>query len=170
LYFAWGETSGYTAEQVGDEEGKRAFTWENYEFGPESALTKYNSSDGLTVLESGDDAATENWGSNWKMPTKEQFEELISSANTTTAFTEQNGVSGLLLTSKANNNTLFFPAFGSAMNGGISSVGSYGNFWSVSLYNSKVQAWDLIVQYRGMGMGSGKRFIGMSIRPVRSNN
>ena len=70
LYFAWGGTQGYTAEQVGNGEGKRAFSfsWEDYEFG--NPPSKYNDTDGKAILDTSDDAATVNWGSDWRMPTK----------------------------------------------------------------------------------------------------
>jgi len=167
LFFAWGETQGYTAEQVGNEEGKRAFSWDDYKFAHESALTKYNSSDGLMVLEPGDDAATANWGEGWKMPTKADFDELT--ANTTTAFTEQNGVNGLLCTSTANTNTLFFPAVGGAVEGIVDYVGDYGSCWSTSLNDGDVRnACQLIFfeTYGSCGVYYTGRFFGYSVRPI----
>jgi hypothetical protein len=174
LYFAWGETSGYTAEQVGNGEGKRAFSWDDYEFGPDSALTKYSETDGKTVLDAEDDAAKANWGLDWRMPTKAEFEELISSANTTTAFTEQNGVSGLLVTSKVEGyegNSVFFPAVGDAADGRVFDVGGYGNYWSVSLYDGGVYlAWRLDFRDGNCGVSGSYRCYGCSVRPVRFQN
>ena len=179
LYFAWGETSGYTSGQVGTD---KYFSWTgdsaDYKYGifdfeadPNYGMTKYNSADGKTELVSEDDAATANWGSDWKMPTKEQFDELISSANTTSAFTEQNGVSGLLLTSKANNNTLFFPAVGRVADGEVGNVGDYGYYWSVSLYDDDVYfAWLLYFLGENCVVDYLYRCFGYSVRPVRSNN
>ena len=80
LYFAWGETTGYTASQVGNGEGKKAFSWSNYKFNPSgdgSTFTKYNETDGKTVLDLDDDAAHVNWGGDWHMPTEEQCKELL---------------------------------------------------------------------------------------------
>jgi len=165
LYFAWGGTSGYTAEQVGTGEGKRAFSWNDYEFGPESALTKYNSTDGLTVFGPEDDAATVNWGEGWKIPTEEEFEELTTS--TTTAWTQVDGVNGVLFTSTANTNTLFFPAVGYAGNGSASNVGDYGNYWSVSLDDEDVSnAWRLDFGGGFCGVSGDYRCYGFSVRPV----
>ena len=174
LYFAWGETSGYTAEQVGTGEGKRAFTWNDYEFDAVDwsdttnyGMTKYNSVDEKIELDSEDDAATANWGEEWRMPTKEQFDELI--ANTTTAATQVDGVNGILFTSTANNNTLFFPAVGYASEGRVNDVGRRSDCWSVSLdCGSVYRAYKLadfvygncIVSYEG-------RLVGCSVRPVR---
>lgn len=39
----------------------------------------YDSPDNLLRLEPEDDAATANWGSSWRTPTKEEFDELINS-------------------------------------------------------------------------------------------
>ena len=78
LYFAWGETTGYTASQVGIGEGKKAFSWSDYKYGTSSSnLTKYNSTDKKTHLEMTDDAAHVNWGGDWHMPTEEQCKELL---------------------------------------------------------------------------------------------
>ena len=75
LYFAWGETTGYTASQVGTD---KQFSWSDYKYGNSSSnLTKYNQSDSKTVLESADDAASQVMGSDWRMPTETEFQELI---------------------------------------------------------------------------------------------
>ena len=66
LYFAWGETEGYTAEQVGVD---KQFTWADYKFNPSGdgeTFTKYTSSD--ETLELIDDAAAVNMGGKWHMP------------------------------------------------------------------------------------------------------
>lgn len=62
--------------------------------------------DRLTELEPEDDAATKIWGSGWQMPSLEQIKELLD--NTTTTWTEQNGVSGVLFTA-SNGNSIFLP-------------------------------------------------------------
>ena len=64
-YFAWGET-----------ESKEIYSWATYEY--TSTPTKYNSTDNLSVLSNEDDAATEKWGNEWQMPTKEQFVMLLN--------------------------------------------------------------------------------------------
>ena len=68
LYFAWGETTGYTASQVGTD---KEFSWNDYKYeNGGSDLTKYNQSDSKTVLESTDDAASQIMGGDWRMPTQ----------------------------------------------------------------------------------------------------
>ena len=57
LYFAWGDTQGYTASQVGSGEGQKYFGWADYKYGngtsspSATGMTKYNATDGKTVLE-----------------------------------------------------------------------------------------------------------------------
>ena len=79
MYFQWGDTQGYTAEQVGDGEGLKAFSWHDYKFsigGSGRNFSKYNASDSKTVLDPEDDAAHVNMGGNWRMPTFEEWNEL----------------------------------------------------------------------------------------------
>jgi hypothetical protein len=56
LYFQWGDIQGCTASQVGT---SKVFNWANYKYSDNgtTAMTKYNSTDGETVLDDFDDAA-----------------------------------------------------------------------------------------------------------------
>ncbi len=77
-YFAWGET-----------EPKEVYDWSTYKYakalGPNKldSLTKYCLSsdygiiDGLSSLLPDDDAATVNWGKEWRMPTEIEVKELV---------------------------------------------------------------------------------------------
>lgn len=78
-YFAWGETKP-----------KQEYSWNTYKYSyrdnskffHENQMTKYctNEKDGTvdnkTELEPTDDAAVVNWGSNWRIPSREQIKEL----------------------------------------------------------------------------------------------
>ena len=130
-YFAWGET----------QPNKNCYDWTTYKYtnGSKSKLTKYCSSisrgnnrftDTLTTLQPMDDAATVNWGSDWRMPTKEDWEELL--ANTTLTWTIHNGMNGLLFTA-SNGNTLFLPAAGYRDGSSLNYAGSSIYYWSSSL-------------------------------------
>lgn len=84
LYFQWGDTQGYTADQVGDGEGKKFFGWKDYKFSIGLGIeecSKYNESDGKTVLEPEDDAAHVLMGGNWKIPSLEDLKELIDNTD-----------------------------------------------------------------------------------------
>lgn len=105
-HFAWAET-----------EPKENYSWETYKYCEETynSLTKYctdaqyGTVDELTSLQAGDDAAKMNCGSKWATPTRAQFNELLLSDNTTISFVTQNDVSGVLITSNINGNSIFLP-------------------------------------------------------------
>ena len=167
LYFAWGETTGYTASQVGND---KQFSWSDYKYGNSSSnLTKYNQSDGKTVLESADDAVSQIMGSDWRMPTKAEFDELLD--NTTKEWTQVNGVNGYKFTSNKEgyqNNSIFIPAAGYCNNDSVSSVGGSGNVWSSSLYTSRPNlAWYLYFGSGHCSMSNLNRCRGWSVRGVR---
>jgi hypothetical protein len=150
-YFAWGET-----------EPKDVYDWTTYKWceGTDDTMTKYCTksdfgyngfTDGKTELDPEDDAAYVNWGTSWRIPTTEQIQELDE--NCTWIWTTQNGVNGQLVTGP-NGNTIFLPAAGSRWNDSLYVAGSYGFYWSRTLYanysryayylnfNSSYVSWD----------------------------
>ena len=172
LYFSWGETVGYSSDDVRN--GVKAFNEEDYKFNEGewqcdgSSMTKYNLNDSLTTLLPEDDAASVNMGGSWHMPSKEQCEELINPSYTTTTWTTKNGINGRLITSKTNNNTLFLPASGFCSWGSVRNVGSNSYCWSSSSAPELPggNAW-----YLGFGSGYNDvnlnyRFSGNTVRGV----
>lgn len=134
FYFQWGDTKGYTANQVGTGDGKKKFAedWSDYKWNPSGdgeTFTKYNKTDNNTMLDLEDDAAHVNMGGDWHMPTPEQIQELIN--DTTYKLTTLNDVSGMTFTS-TNGKSVFFPLTGGAFNGLIHYEG-FGAFWLSSL-------------------------------------
>ena len=115
LFFAWGDTEGHGSD-VSD---GYLFSWENYKWGEvdgeDTWLTKYCTdssrgkdgfTDGKDELDPEDDAAYVNWGSQWRMPSKQQLDELKEQCTwTQTTLQEVNGyeVTG------PNGNTIFLP-------------------------------------------------------------
>ena len=65
--------------------------------------------DSLFTLLPEDDAATVNWGTEWRIPTFEELSELEKYCER--SLTEQNGVYGAKFTAK-NGNSIFLPAAG----------------------------------------------------------
>ena len=162
-YFAWGET---LSKDVYDES--------SYQYNMDNALTKYCNNvdfgyngftDNLTTLLPEDDAATVNWGVNWRMPTKAEWQELYN--NTTCEWTIQNNVYGLLFTA-SNGASLFLPAAGSRWNSGLTDAGYNGVYWSSSLFmDDPNYAWDFYFFSDDYDMDYGSRNFGFSVRPVR---
>lgn len=172
-YFAWGETTGYN-------DGKTEFSWSTYKWcnGTENTMTKYcNDSnygnngytDTWTELEPEDDAAYVNWGSEWRMPSLDQMNELINSSYTTTIWTSRNGVWGRLITSKKNRNSIFLPAAGYRDATSLYYAGSYGGCWSRTLYTSAYCACSLDFNSGNVNWYGSDRYYGRSVRPVRTS-
>ena len=173
LYFAWGETQGYTGDDVKND--KKQFSWEDYKFcgGSGSTLTKYNNNssygtvDTLTTLEQVDDAAYVS-DNTCRMPTLAECEELT--ANTTSTWETLNGVNGRRFTSKTNGNSIFVPAAGFCFSGTVACVGSYGHLWSSSLNESSSgSAWylDFSSDNDNVGMGYCGYCDGFTVRAVK---
>lgn len=155
-YYAWGETKS-----------KTNYVWNTYTFGASQPFSKYDS-DGKTVLETVDDVATQT-NSEWRMPTKEDFEEL--KAGTTKKWeTNYKGVSGLngrLFTSKVNGNSLFIPAAGYRIGSDIQYVSSRCFLWSSSLYfYDPINAYTLFFYSSDINTSHNFRYSGYSVRPV----
>lgn len=168
-YFAWGET-----------EPKSSYWWSTYKWcnGDYNVLTKYcptNNSDywdgtgapdSKTVLDLDDDAARANCGGTWRMPTKEEWEELISNCSWT--WTTINGINGQLVTSDINGRRIFLPAAGGWGDTDLYYAGSRGYYWSSSLNaDNPARAWEVSF-YSGPNFGTipGNRCAGFSVRPV----
>lgn len=129
LYFAWGETQGYADASSG-----KTFSQNDYKWGTESNFTKYNSTDGKTVLELEDDAARINMGGQWHIPTEEDFNELVN--NTTNTWVDNyldSETCGLLFTSNINGQTLFIPASGKYENAVNDHINYQGYLWTKDL-------------------------------------
>ena len=137
-------------------------------------MTKYcyNSSKGYngftdnkTTLELSDDAARANWGGTWRMPTKAEQAELKN--NCTWTWTTQNGVDGYKVTSKTNGNSIFLPAAGFRDGTSVYNVGSYGYYWSSSLYESNPSLAYLLYFYSGnVDWSYRNRYNGRTVRAV----
>ena len=172
LYFAWGDTQGYTAEQVGSGEGQKYFGWADYKYGnpDDTGITKYNETDGKTILKPSDDAAAANWGGSWRMPTTDEFQALGNAVNTAwTADYQGSGVAGLVCTDKTNSSkTLFFPAAGRCGYGSVEGVGNGGGYWSSSLVTYDRQVAYSLDFYSDIAnwYNSYDRFCGFAVRPV----
>ena len=164
LYFAWGETTGYTASQVGTD---KQFSWSDYKYGNSSSnLTKYNQSDGKTVLESTDDAASQIMGGDWRMPTQNELLELYN--NTTRSWVTINGVNGRKFTSKKDTSKyIFIPAAGYYYNGSVSEVGNNGYIWSSTISSPYNNARFLKFKATTCSASTTERCYGMSVRGVK---
>lgn len=153
--FAWGEivpffeTNGWQANW----QMKSSTSQNNYYWNDNGINSKY-STDGITVLEAQDDAATAYLGDGWRMPTEEELNALL-----------QLGVNYDLYNVRLIGGKIYFPNAG-RLNGyspqGRGSQG-YNNYWSSTIL-SNTNAW---YNY-GAGLeNNGSQYIAMAVRPVK---
>lgn len=165
LYFQWGDTIGYTKDQVGK---NKLFNWGNYKFSiKESGIdfSKYITTS--SILDLKDDAANVNMGGDWHMPTPYQIKELISKT-TNTWVTTPDGVNGIMFTSTDDTSkSIFFPMAGYAWNDLVGKNGDIGCIWSSMLsdYNVSCGQWFFFSPVVA-GMRYYGRFGGFPIRGV----
>ena len=153
-HFAWGEVSGKSGI-VQD----LYYTWNTYKHWDvtESNMIKYNEEDGLITLEAVDDAATMNIGVNWRIPTREEWQELIDSC----VWTMYNGY--YKVTSKVNNKSIFLYKGGYSKGMGGLLNGLY--YWSSSLCDQDMRR--AYALYSNGKVGNDyERYVGMPVRPV----
>ena len=163
-FFAWGETAP-----------KEEYDWNNYKWcnGSENTMTKYCSNisfgtvDNKTELDPEDDAAYVNWGPSWRMPTHEQYQELLN--NCTWEWTTYAGVTGCQFTGP-NGNTLFFPGAGYYYYDIWSGDGDGGICWSRTLDPVYNQAFYFNFYMFGVNCNfSSRRMDGFTVRAVRAS-
>ena len=134
LYFKWGDTKGYAANQA-----EPVYTLDNYKMSTNTSdrdpFTKYNSENAILKLE--DDAAHVHMGGDWHMPSPEQIKELIN--NTTSEWITLDNVSYMTFTSKKDTSkSIFIPAAGYTwISGLVHFSGRDGNLWSSMLSDSQ---------------------------------
>lgn len=121
--------------------------------------------DNKTVLDPEDDIAHVILGGCWRMPTYDEFNELLE--NCEREWTIYNDVEGYKLSSKKNGNSIFLPAAGYRGGGALISAGTYGYYWSSSLntYDQR-SAYSLYLRLDDIFMNPESRYGGRTIRPV----
>ena len=171
LLFQWGRTDGY---KYGDKTHKFKTNKQNKqdtgsEYMPITTSGKaYNAGETLDLE---DDAAHANMGGVWRMPTKDELEELYN--NTTHDVTFINGVKGMLLTSNINRNQLFIPFTGywNNNNDSFNYTGSVTNIWSSQVYDDIKGTYVLYCSSSGLAFISlNYRSCTLSVRPVFNFN
>ena len=111
------------------------------------------------------DVATTKWGGDWRMPTKEEMKELDEDCTWT--WTTQNGVNGMKVTGP-NGNNIFIPATGIRQGTNLGLRGSFGYYWSSTLYESGSNlAYTLYFDNGSRYWNNyGTRYVGFTVRPV----
>ena len=156
LYFTWGETTGYTAEQV--KNGEHSFSELSYKSSHTASINAH-----LNIRQ---DAARSYMGGKWRIPTYDEFQELID--NCDGVWTENyngTGVTGYIFISKINGNSVFFPVAGICIDLSVKHVGSYVGYWS-DFYASQEYAWFMNLMECGADIAICCRRHGLLVRGI----
>jgi hypothetical protein len=170
-YFAWGETQPKNDYSVNTYIWYRSDNYSPYYSGYTKYCTDSNYGyngfvDNKTELDPSDDAAYVNWGPQWRIPSVDQQNELVTQCSW--LWTTLNGVNGCLVTGP-NGNSMFLPAAGCRWNDSLNSAGSYGFYWLRSLVHDLPGcAYALFFHSTNLGYESySYRNCGCPVRAVR---
>ena len=155
-YYAWGET-----------ETKSEYTKENSLTYGLSILELQSQGiiDGNNNLTPLYDAAAANWGSTWRMPTKEDLKELVDNCNWEMIL--ENDVYGVKVIG-INGCSVFFPTAGCYKEGMLYYAGQDGYYWnSTSVENDSRYTFGLYISGDNNGaLFYYDRYVGFTVRPV----
>ncbi len=144
-YYAWGETST-----------KSSYT--------ENNSRTYEVNLGEIAGVPGYDPARAAWGSEWRLPTAQELQELVDRC--VWEWTSQGAHYGCKVTGP-NGNSIFLPTAGHRYESSLYFVGGYGNYWSSTPFESGPQsAGNLYFDSGIYGVYWNYRYFGMSVRPV----
>jgi hypothetical protein len=187
LYFAWGDTVGYTVEQVANGEKEFAYNWSDYFDTTDGGknFIKYTGRNAYSSLQSEDDAASVNMGIEYRMPTKADCNELINNCTITfidldgnefnrdelsfSNYIEDGNFKGVRFTG-SNGNSIFFPISGHCAGGAIDGDHTHGYVLTSSLSSSgKTYAHNLYFDGNGSAYVDGYtyRYYGTPVRGIK---
>lgn len=159
-YYSWGELSTY------------------YKFPLEQSSTYGRAINDISSNPSYD-AAKVNMKGTWRLPTKDEFQELINKCSWT--WSVLNGIYGFSIKSNINNNSIFLPAGGGYMCGSTNpsllvDLGTFGFYWtstpgeknsdSKGENNYQTKAFMLSFSKYGASILDYEKYFGYSIRAV----
>lgn len=158
FYYLWGETESNNDKN----------RWDKYKWGYGTTMYKYNGSDDKTILELEDDAAHVELGGTWRMPTKEEIDELIN--NCTWIWNKRGGTNGYTVIGKSGN-SIFIPTSGYLSNGKLYENDYSCNVWSSNVYLAGtikyINAYILSFDWYEVELGvKTRKNYGLPIRPV----
>lgn len=160
-YFAWGETTKKDEYLLCN---YSYFNWDgcgSQSFAKYCNSTNYSEngfSDNKAFLEISDDAAAANWGDGWRMPTKDEFQELFDKCKWVKT---SNGyeVTG------PNGKSIHLPLAGYRVTSEPREVGIDGYYWTNSL-GEKGPSYAWRTDFGGGKMFEDCRDSGLPVRPV----
>ena len=176
-YFWWGDTVGY--KRVNDKWVASDGSNSNFSLDGETTPTFCKSisdlhnqgwiidKNGVNVLTPKYDAASAYWGEDWRMPTKQELEDLSNKCEWT--WTTRNGVNGYVVRGKGSYSSaeIFLPSAGSGYGTSLNYTGSDGGYWSSVPNSDDNRAWRLYFTSGGHCTYYNYRYYGQSVRPLQ---
>jgi hypothetical protein len=174
-YFWWGDTIGYKREDdkwVASDGSNSNFSFQSSNTTYGKSVSTLQSEGWITsdsVLAPEHDAAKKHWGGDWRMPTKQEFDDLNSKCDWT--WTTINGVNGYIVRGRGDyaSRSIFLPCDGYGDWTSLYQAGSNGYYWSSVPYSGNYNCEAL-----GLGFDSGTlstsyytRYYGWSVRPLQ---
>lgn len=126
--------------------------------------------DNIKVLDPLDDVAQVEWEGTWRMPTQEDWAELMNGDNCSWWWSTINGVDGMKVVSLREGyegSWIFLPAAGTRKKGDHTDFGNVGYYWSSSLLKSEPQyACGAYFHSTNYDPCAAQRYAGNSVRAV----
>ena len=156
-YYSWGEVSE-----------KDDYSWGNYTY---YDMVQYKwIKIGTNISGTEYDVARRRWGIDWRMPTREEWTELVEKCEW--EWITYKGTKGQKVTGP-NGNSIFFPAAGHRADDLFVGQGTEGEYWSGTLYEgTSLAIWYNGMAYLGAFSAAGSymiyytRYVGRSVRAV----
>ena len=151
-YFSWGNVTGHAKDS-------------GYDF----SQTTYNGTTGAGLMgglstSSSYDAARNIKGYPWRIPTYDDFLELLSYCRA--QWTTVSGQAGMRFTSNINGNSIFLPAAGNYYGTSLQNLGTNGSYWAATL-NDATNAYNLSFYSTLVNMFNYARYYGLPVRAVQ---
>ena len=156
-YFAWGEIAPYYTGLLYDGTAQGWKSGKENGYSPESYL-----------LGPGNDAATANWGGDWRMPTKAEWEELMNPENCTWVWQPLGLGNAYMIISRIDGYTdkyIILPAAGHYSGTSLTNSIISGCYWSSS-FNDEETAYNLSFDQFCESLNGREFYYGCPVRPV----
>ena len=171
-FFSWGNKEGYNPKDTSSFD----YDWGSNNEGPYASTMGSKLTGNIPLSQ---DTARAALGAPYRMPTTEEFLELINNCDfidangdvigsgTTNKLVTVNGIVGIYLQSKHNGNRIFFPCSGYGNSTSWYGRGTSGNYWSGSLHS---QTYGRNLHFYSGGVSpqnNNSRFNGFAVRAVQ---
>ena len=119
------------------------------------------------VLAPEHDAAHVQWGGGWRIPTKQELDDLNSKCDWT--WITKDGVNGYIVCGRGAyaSNSIFLPCAGNGHGTSLYNAGSFGHYWSSVPDSDYDYTWDLRFNSSVRSTYYSRRGHGQSVRPVQ---